>query len=176
MRRLRIPALLLAALLVLSGCKRQQPVQVETVEEEGLELVSAVHAADPRAASQLVRGFHDVEQNAWRWTRGKFAITLKVPAGASEKGGLLELKFAVPESVLARKKKITLSASIDGAAVEPESYEATGEQTYRKEIPAGALRTPAVTIDFALDQFLAAGEVESRELGVVFTSISLTSR
>ena len=118
MRRLRIIALVLPAVLALGGCKRQQSVQVETVEEEGLDLVSAIHAADPRAASQLVRGFHDVEQNAWRWTRGKFAVTLKVPPGASEKGGMLELKFTVPDSVLTRKKKVTLSASLDGAAIE----------------------------------------------------------
>lgn len=176
MRRLSIVALALPAILALGGCKRQQAVQVETVEEEGPELVSAVHAADPRAAAQLVRGFHDVEQNAWRWTHGKFAVTLKVPPGAADKGGMLELKFAVPESVLAKKKRLTISAGIDGAAIESESYDKTGEQVYRKEIPAGALRSPAVTINFALDKFLAAGEVESRELGVVFTSISLTSR
>ena len=49
-------------------------------------LLSTVHAADPKSSIQLIKGFHGVEQNSWRWTMGRFAVTLKPPIGAAEQG------------------------------------------------------------------------------------------
>ena len=35
---------------------------------DSTQLSSAINVGDPRAAIQLLRGFHDIENNAWRWT------------------------------------------------------------------------------------------------------------
>jgi hypothetical protein len=169
-------AILCAALALSLGCGRQRTAQVGTVEEEDQQLVSMLHVADPNTAIQLVRGFHDIEQNAWRWTRGSFSVALKVPAGASERGAVLELKFVAPEPVIERLKEVTLSASVNGHALEAETYSKAGEYTYRRELPAAALQQEAVTVDFALDKYLAAGEVETRELGIIVSSAGLIGK
>jgi hypothetical protein len=62
-----------AMLLGPAACKRcQQQAQAEATDEQGQTLMPMVHVADQRAAVQLIKGFYDVEQNAWRWTMKKF--------------------------------------------------------------------------------------------------------
>ncbi len=174
MRRL-IFAASLAATLLLTGpaCKRKEPVRVQSTEEEPPQLATTVHVADPRSAAQLVSGFYSVEQNAWRWTAGKFSVVLRTPRDAAQKGAVLNLRFSVPEPVIAKLNTIALSAKADGVALPPESYTQAGEVTYTREIPAGVLTRDAVRIDFALDKSLAPGTIEARELGVIVTSVGL---
>ncbi len=170
----RLTAVALCAALALSlACRRKSRLSVETVEEGDPQLVSVIHAADPRAATQLVRGFYDVEQNSWRWTMGKFSVALRPPAGASKNGAVLQLKFSVPDPVIGKLKSVTLTPSINGVAVDPETYSKAGEYVFTRDIPPASLAGDAVTVDFALDKFLAAGMVEQRELGVVVTTIGL---
>jgi hypothetical protein len=132
--------------------------------------------ADPKAAIQLIRGFHSVEHNAWRWTMGKFSVTLKVPAGGAQKGATLGATFTLPEAVISKVKSTTLSASIGGAQVGSTAYKTAGEHTFTAEIPAAVLKPEAVTIDFALSGFLPAGSVDVRELGLVASTIALNAK
>ncbi len=179
MRKLIAFAAPLAAatlMLLTPGCRSRQTIQVETIEEETPSLASMVHVADPRASVQLLKGFHDVEQNAWRWTMGRFSVTLRPPAGAAEKGAYLYVKLVVPEPVIQRTKAMRLDANVEGAAIEGETYTKPGEFVFRKEVPAQALKAGAVTAVFALDQFLAAGSVEERELGIIVSSIGLEAK
>ncbi len=174
MRKVTLAALA-AALALAAGCKRPQP-RVDTIEDENQPPLSSVHAADARAAAQLLSGFHAVERNAWRWTMGKFSLIMQPPPGAAQKGAQLELKFAVPEPVISRRKSVTLSASVEGQALAPQTYTDAGEYTYRRDVPAAALAAGPVKIDFALDKYLAGGEIETRELGIVFTSATLRAK
>ena len=180
MRRLTVSIayLFLATLLLAApGCNRQRRQrQAVTVEETGPGIASTVNVADPRTAIQLLKGFHEVEQNAWRWTRSQFSVTLKVPPGAAIKGGVLEVKIAVPDPVIQRLKSVTLSANAGGVALAPETYSAPGDQIYRRDIAASALSGDAVTIDFSLDKFLAAGAVDGRELGIIVSSLGLATK
>lgn len=173
MRRL-IPILIALAVLP-AACRRQQP-RVDTTEDQNQPPLSAVAATDPRGAAQLLSGFYDVEQGAWRWTRGKFAVILQPPAGAAQKGARLVLEFTVPESVIARRKSVTLSAAVENYALAPETYSKTGLYTYSRDVPATVLAVGAVKIDFALDKFLRAGEIETRELGTIFRRVALESK
>ena len=72
----------------------------------------SVHAADPKSSIQLIKGFHGVEQNSWRWTMGRFAVTLKPPTGPPSKARPLVLKFSIPDAVLQKTKTMTLTASV----------------------------------------------------------------
>jgi hypothetical protein len=155
------------------SCKRR-PSQVETVEDENQPALSVVQVAHPRAAGQLLSGFYPVEQNAWRWTSGKFAVILMPPLGAAQKGAWLELHFALPQSVLSLRQSVTLSAAVEDTALPPETYTAAGSYIYKREVPAAALSagTP-VKVSFKLDKFIKAGEVETRELGLVVNTIGL---
>jgi len=170
--------LLVAALALAGGCRRGGKMPVETIEEESQPLASMIHTADPRASTQLLRGFHDIEQGAWRWSMGKFSVTLKPPAGGAKNGARIEVKLSVPDPVIQKLQAVTLSASVNGVAIGSETFSKAGDFTFSKEIAAstGAMAQDAVTVDFTLDKFLAAGTVEQRELGVVVSSIGLLSK
>jgi hypothetical protein len=129
--------------------------------------------ADPSAAIQLVRGFHQVEGNAWRWTAGRFSITLATPPNSAARGAKLTLQLSVPDAVLTRVGPVTLTAFINNAALRSETWKTAGERVFSAEIPASALREEAVTLDFTLDRFLAAGTVDTRELGLIVSRVAL---
>ncbi len=179
MRRLTNPliALFLIGLCALApaGCKRKKrPAQA--ADEEPAGLATMVHAADPRTATQLVRGFHNVEQNAWRWTEGKFAVVLKPPAGAAQKGAILELKFDIPDVVIEKLGSITLSASLNGRPLPPETYTKAGQYTYSREIAPGILSGDGANVEFTLDKFLPANAQDQRDLGVVMSMVGFEAR
>ena len=155
MRRLILALALVSTVANLESCKRKKKQQVEYVDEGTGQLASTVNVANPRTAIQLVRGFHDIENGAWRWTMGKFAITLHPPKNASEKGAYLTMKFVIPDTVLARHKSIVFSATVNGTPLEPATYTTAGDQEYRKSVPAAALKGEAVPVEFSLDRFIA---------------------
>jgi hypothetical protein len=157
------------------GCK-QKPSQTVMVDDESQPALSVLHVAHPRADTQLLNGFHKVEQGSWRWTMGSFAVALEPPAGAAQNGARLELRFTLPDPVVARHKTVTLSASVAGTALPPETYTKAGEYTYTRDVPSAALSTPPVKVTFALDHFLKAGEVEPRELGLVVSTVGLLAK
>jgi hypothetical protein len=163
-----------AAILIVSlavaplGCKRHRQASAQT-EEDGLATI--VHAADPHTASQLVSGFYAVEANAWRWTAGKFSVLLRVPRNAASKGATLQLKLTIPDVALAQEKAITLSASLNGAALAPETYTHAGEFAYRREIPAAQLDGDSVSVDFSVDKTIPPNATDRRELGVIVSEV-----
>jgi hypothetical protein len=166
-----IPALLLAP----AGCKRKRRQQAGA-DEPVMGLATVLNMPDPRIAPQLVRGFHPVEGNAWRWTAGQFAVLLKPPAGAEIKGATLVFKFTIPGTVIEQLKPLTLSASVSGTALPPETYSASGDQTYSREVPGTALKGDSVTVEFALDKHLPPQGMDQRELGVVASMIGFEAK
>jgi hypothetical protein len=180
MRRLisKVPAILLvlAVGLIPSACKQKQKARVEATDEAPGAIASQVNVADPKAAPQLLKGFHDTEGNAWRWTKGKFSVTLRPPLNALQKGATLVVKFAVPDVVIQRLQSLTLSANVNGASIPGETFSKPGDQVYSKDVPASALSGDAVTVEFSLDKFLAPGAVDRRELGIVVSSIGFEAK
>jgi len=161
--------LLAALMLGPAGCTRTPaPVaEKKAVPETSTTLLSVVSVADPRAEPQLVKGFHNIEQNAWRWTAGSFAARLRPPAGASDRGAMLVFKFSIPENVIQKFQTIQLKATVEGVALPAQTYSKPGDQVYSQSVPAAALLTDAATVQFELDKFIPAGALEARELGVV---------
>ena len=166
----------LTLVLAAEGCKRQRKPKVEPVEEESGGLLSMVQVADPRAAVQLLSGFHAVEDNAWRWTTSKFSVSLRPPAGAAQKGATLDLKLSIPEVSIKRLKSMTVSAVVNGYAVQPETYTKAGEYTYSRAVPGSALIGDAVTVQFSVDKFLPPSPQDQRELALVVTAIGFESK
>jgi hypothetical protein len=158
------------------GCRRREPIRLQETDEGSVGLSSQVQMSDPKAAIQLLKGFHAIEQNAWRWTMGQFSITLKVPAGAGQKGAALMAKFTIPDAVITNVKSTTLTAETAGNQIGVATYRAPGDYTFNADIPAKAITSDSVTVDFALSNFLPAGSVDQRELGLVVTMISLDSK
>jgi hypothetical protein len=164
-----------AALLFGSpGCKpRGEKIRTEATDEAPAKLNSVVQMADPNASVQLLRGFHGIEGNSWRWTMGRFAVSLRPPASAAQNGAVLKARFSLHEAVASRLGAVTLSATVNGAALAPQRLERAGDYVYSREVPASALAAEAVTFEFVLDKFLPPGGVDQRELGLVMSSIGL---
>lgn len=174
MRRI-FPPLVCSLIIALCSCRPTEPVKVETVEEPK-ELLTAVHVADPKAAPQLVKGFYDVEQNAWRWAMKDFSVSLKPPANALERGAILRLDFTVPDAVLQKVGPMTLTARVGDTTLPPETYNKQGGQTYIREIPPKKIGGDAVVVDFSLDKGLPPGAIDQRELAVIVTSAGLEAK
>jgi hypothetical protein len=176
MRRLRLLAASAVVLLAAAGCKPRDKIRTQATEEGPAQLASVVQMADPNAAVQLLRGFHAVEGNSWRWTMGKFAVALKTPANGAVNGATLKARFSVPETVLNKLGPVTLSATANGTALPAERYQRAGDHTFSRDVPPSALAAEMVTVEFVLDKSLPAGTVDQRELGVVMSSIGLEAR
>lgn len=174
MRRI-IPPVACCLIVLLNACRPSEPVKVETIEEPK-ELLSTVHVADPKAAQQLVNGFYDVEQNAWRWAMKDFSVSLKPPANALDRGAVLRLDFTVPDAVLQKVGPMTLSARIADLTLPPETYSKQGGFTYIREIPPKKIGGDVVVVDFSVDKGLPPGAVDQRELSVIVTSAGLDAK
>jgi hypothetical protein len=169
-------ALALALALAAGGCKRHKVATRATDEGAPLRMTSVVAMSDVRAAGQLLSGFHSVEAGAWRWTERQFSISLARPLHAEQKGATLTVKLTVPPVSIERLKSIQLSASVNGTALDPETYTAPGDYVYRRQVRANLLGGDPVRVDFSLDKAIPPGNPDIRELGVVVLSIGLETR
>jgi hypothetical protein len=174
MRRLIDFFLVSLLLTIFSGCNREpQKDHAAMTEESAPPLATLVDAANPKTASQLASGFWDVEGNAWRWTKRQFSVNLRPPLDSASKGAKLVLTFSVPDPVIRKLTKVTLTASVAGVALAPETYAKTGQYVYSRDVPAAALAGSIVKVDFALDKAMPPSPADARELGVVVNSVGL---
>jgi hypothetical protein len=174
---IRILCVTLAALAlgVVAGCKRTPP-KAEATIEEGPVLESMLQVGDPKAATQLVKGFHDVEAGSWRWTAGRFSVSLSPPAGAAERGARLILRLTVPDPVIQRLSAVKLSASVDGVALPEETFNKAGQSVYSRDVPPAAVAKRTVIVDFALDKSLPPSASDQRELGLVVSAVGFEAK
>jgi hypothetical protein len=169
--RKRILLAACATLLALAGCRSKQKVRVQATEEEAPSLASTIHTADPRVAPQLISGFYGIEDNAWRWSAGKFVVLLRPPRTAAQKGAVLQLKFALPDPIIGPLKSVTLGATVNGTALPKETYTKSGEYTYAQDVPPNLMSGEAVKVEFALDKALPPTGADQRELGLVVSVV-----
>ena len=132
--------------------------------------------SDPAAASQLLKGFYNLEDNAWRWTAGEFQVVLNAPPGAAQNGAMLTLSLSVPDVVVKKLGAVTLSAAIGKTRLAPQKYSTAGAFTYAAEVPASAFTSATATIDFILDKKIPASAADNRELGIIATAVGLEPR
>ena len=172
MRKLTRPWIVAAATAVLLAgtwaCKK------DTSQDDSLPLLSAIAVGQPRAERQLLGGFWFVENNSWRWTKHSFSVRLMPPPGAAEKGATLDFRFTLPDSVIEHRKSVTLYATVGEVSLPPETYTASGDYSYSTLVPASAFKAGgAVKIAFSTNNYLAAGEVDARELALVAKTFAL---
>jgi hypothetical protein len=128
---------------------------------------------DPRAAVQLTRGFHGLENQSWRWTMKDFTATLRPPARAAATGASLQLKFTIPDVMFNRVGPMTISARVNGLDLGPQTYSQTGDFNYTRDVPATALSGDAVSVDFHVDKGLPPSDQDTRELAIIVTAVGL---
>jgi hypothetical protein len=176
MTRLSCCALAAALALALPGCKQRKVETRPSGGEAASRLATTVHTNDARSAGQLLSGFYGIENGAWRWTGKQFTVALGVPAGAAQKGAVLELKLTVPPVTIEKLQSVTLSGSVDGAALAPETYTKPGQYSYRRDIPATALKGDSAKASFQLDKAMPPAGADLRELGIIVSAAGLESK
>ncbi len=158
-----------APLLLLTACtSADEPVRRNAV-------ATMLNISDPRAANQLTSGFYGIEGNG-RWTGRAFSVTLKPPPAASRDGAILLLRFGIPVSSIARLHSIKVSASVNGAPLQPAEFTAAGAFDYERDVPPSALRGGNATVAFTLDKALPPSANEQRELGVVVNTVGFEAK
>lgn len=173
--RLAAAFALIAIVAIAPACRMKKKARGAVIEDDG-QLSSVVSTADPHAAVQLVRGFHGLENDSWRWTMKNFTVTLRPPAGSAQSGAQLELKFNFPAVIFDRVGPITLSARVGGLDLAPETYSQAGDATYTRDIPASVLGGDAVSFDFAVNKAIPPSDKDARELAIIVTTIGLTPK
>src|SRR5262249_53489502 len=169
----------LASVLKSVGYNRSKPLNVQESDwewkaQDPRDMASTIRIADPSTSSQLIRGFYDLEQGAWRWTASRVTVSLLSPLGTKQRGAELTSKVTIAEVSLRKLKSMTLSANVGDFALAPETYTTQGNHEYRRELSPSAVRGELVDADFSLDKFL--GPPEWNELGVIVTFIGLESK
>jgi hypothetical protein len=156
-----------------AACRKKRAAKA--AEEDG-QVASVVNVADVRTAIQLTRGFHAVEADSWRWTMKSFSVALHPPKGSDQKGATLAVSFSIPDAIINRLGPMTLTARVNGVDAGTETFNKPGEGAFRHDVPANALGTDVVAVDFTLDKSLPPSEQDNRELGIVVTSVGLISK
>jgi hypothetical protein len=171
------PAFLILAIAVTTtACKgTHNRVTVQNEEETAPSLVSLLRMNDPNASSQMLSGFHGLENNTWRWTQGKFSVLLRTPPGAAAKGGVVTFSFTLPDVAIQKLKTVTITASVNGTKLKSANYDKAGPDIFTADVPPALLTGDSVRVDFALDKTIPP-DVDKRELGVVATSIGITAK
>jgi hypothetical protein len=171
-RRL-IAAFALLAFVALApvGCRRKKKGRTR---EDGL--ASVINVADPADSAQLVRGFSNVEADAWRWSTSKFSVVLRPPAGSAQNGAKLELHFTLHDAVVGKLGPVTVSAIVNGTPVAPETFSQPGDFVYSHDVPPEALGSDVVTVEFSTDKALEPTDKDKRELSLIVKTIGLVPK
>lgn len=159
--------------VALTGCKRSAHDAQALIQEPSGTLLSVVSVSDPAASAQLVRGFYGLEGNTWRWTAKQFEVALKPPAGAADNGAKLSFHFNVPGAIVEKFGPVTLNAALNGMPLAPETYSKPGNYVYSRDVPAAALKSDAVVVQFSSDKGIAPSAGDQRELALVSVSFGL---
>jgi hypothetical protein len=171
MKRTPLVFLLVALAVAPVACKRKS-VKVGT--DEGTPgMRSVLSMADPKVEPQLIKGFHGVEAGAWRWTEKSFTVALRPPFGAAQKGAKLSVKLTVPPPTIEKLQSVSLSATVAGSTLSPETYTTPGDYMYVRDVPASLLGSDSVRVDFQLDKAIPPTGGDIRELGVIVFSVGL---
>ena len=173
---IRRQLLVAAVLLCLAACRTGTPDLTGFTEEEPPRLSPSISTSDPGTAAQLVSGWEPNEGNPWRWTNPRFSAVLRPPPGSSTLGAILQFHFSLPEVEMSRLKELTLSASVQGFRLAPETYRAVGEAVYVREVPAAVLSGDSVRVDFTLDKSFVPGNGDPRALGVIAKRLGLETK
>jgi hypothetical protein len=164
---------LIVATAALGACLENQPgIPIE--EEDGVQaasLLSSVNVADPEAEPQLLRGFHGLEQRAWRWTERKFGVMLQPPPPGQPV--VLNLSFTLPGVVTDAVGAVTITARVNGQAIGSQTFAEPGEnKQFEAAVSDGLLTGQPAEVELELDKAMPPSERDPRELGIVVFSVS----
>jgi SAM-dependent methyltransferase len=117
-------------------------------------------AHTPAPVTQLVAGWHVLENGAWRWTERRF--TLAVAPGAQR----LSLKVTVPPNL---PLPLTLTVRVDGSVIATHTLTQPGDAECAQLLPPG----DEVLVEFEADGALSPDATDRRERAILVRAIEL---
>jgi hypothetical protein len=117
-------------------------------------------AFPPPPVTQLVDGWHVLENGAWRWTKRRFSLT--VAPGAQR----LSLKVTVPPNL---ELPLTLTARVEGIAIAAHTLTRPGDFECAQIVPPGA----EVLVEFEVDRALPPDATDGRQRAILVRGIEL---
>lgn len=114
------------------------------------------------------KGWHDVEEGGWRWTKKEFSVRLESSREAGAR--LVRMKLFVPEALIDLFQAVRLRAAANGVDLAEECYDRAGQYEYTRRLPFSTVDGD-VRIDFWLDHALPPDEQDRRERGIVVASL-----
>jgi hypothetical protein len=161
--RARAVALVVAA-LASSACRRAAVAALDPPASPRVDV------ADPAAAPQLLSGFADVSDGRSRSTRERFSVRL------GRGVWVLSLELTLPVPAFAAHGPLTLSATVNGARLPPETYAGPGDYTYVRTVDEALVRDGSAQVDFEVDKAFVPGGADARTLGIIVRSVRLELR
>ena len=123
---------------------------------------------DRLANVELIEGWHEAEGTGWRWTEREFAFRIR--SGGAARPRTVALHLFLPDELLASGGVVGLTGVIDGAELEPAEFRRPGAHVLVRPLPPDGRDA---LVRFRVATALAADAHDSRERGVVVTSISV---
>lgn len=160
------------ALATLGACKRR-PLAEDAPPEIPSHLMAEFPVNHPDAAVQLTHGFYPLEGNSWRWAASSFGVVLAAPEAAETTGATLELAGSIPEVIVEALGPITITATVNGTVLEPETFAEPGDLLYSRPLDPALFSGEPITIEFTTDKALEPQGAELRELALVITRVAL---
>jgi hypothetical protein len=148
-----------------------QPNSLQNPGSEPAEHHQTLSMDDP-ATDQLASGFYDLQPGGWRWSKPEFAVSLDLP----DSPVTLSLEMYVPPPNIRTLGPVTLSASVGGHALPPQTFRQPGPYTFQRSIPADWLAPGLNRFEFHIDKSLTPGAGDPRVLGIVVSSVSLEAQ
>jgi SAM-dependent methyltransferase len=123
------------------------------------DLVLLTRVSDGELRAELGAGWHELEDERWRWTERVFSAQVWRPQAA----GTMRLRFlfTVPEGLA----PVRLAVWADGVVLEVGVFGGSGEQVYEGSFALDSAGE-TVRLEFALDRALGLFGEDRRELGV----------
>ena len=132
-----------------------------TAEGDARAYILAESRLSRDSGLRLGRGWHELEYGASRWTERRFSVNIQLPAALSP--ATLRFLFQLPDALVERRPRTTVSARMTGAQLPSAIFTTPGEHEYSATVDS--LSAGLVDIDFELDAAVRFANDE-RELGV----------
>ncbi len=107
--------------------------------------------------TQLLAGWHKLENQAWRWTARRFSIAL-------EEAGTVTLRLTAPDFLPA---PVALSAACNGVPIPRRVFPHSGDHDFTFQAEAG-------TVEFELDKALEPTARDGRERGIIVRAVEVS--
>ena len=156
-----------------AGCRvDSDPVNPEADERMFVLLKS--RRRHPELHVRPLGGWHEIEQDQWRWTAKRFSIEVTLPE--TEHAAEFALRFTVPEAVLANQDGVRVACHFDRTFLGAIRCDKPEPIEFRGVFPPSAAPGSVLRLDFTVDSSYESASDDVRDLGVIVPLLEATHR